>query len=172
MDIDQANLPINTSSEQSEQSESGETIKANSRSSSPNVSLYLDNSAEAPEPFIFGWTSVDSRTYPYPIPSQYISQIESTFTMPSQDNTSSFDVIPNQSSITQLSKHTYHDWRLRLKTSLGEASLAEFILTDQATPENLTERRKFVTNDLKALSVIQSTVDMNVFQIIAQYDTA
>lgn len=157
--------PIDTSSEHSDSDTI--TLQPNNLSISPTLFNHIYDQLEAPEPFLSGWDSVDPLTYPYHIPSRFLSHIE----MSTQSNTQSY-AIPNQSSITQLSKHTYHDWKLRLKRNLGAAGLAEFILYNQVKPDNPAERQKFKTNDLRALSVIQSTIDQSHFQIIAQCETA
>lgn len=168
MDIDQAEspIPIDTSSEHSD---SDTTIHPVSDTSIYPISTdHID--LEPPEPFLHGWSSVDLSTYPYPTPFtiSYLNSPE----MSSSLNSLTFDTIPNQSSITQLSKYTFHDWKLRLKTSLGAAGLSDYILLDQCPPTDPKEKRKFETNDLKALSVIQATVDKNHFQIIAQCENA
>lgn len=75
-------------------------------------------------------------------------------------------------NVTILKKGTFHEWKANIVTAFNAARLTPFVLTDQPLPDDPTKREEHIVKDYQALSVIQTTVDSEHFQLVANAQSA
>lgn len=78
----------------------------------------------------------------------------------------------NWSKIFKLTASTFFNWKRRLETTLSVRSLSNKISEDIAIPVEAKQRAYHIVNDLKAPEVIQSSCDVDIFNVISNCSTA
>lgn len=76
------------------------------------------------------------------------------------------------SNLTVLKKGTFHEWKAKIVTALNAARLVRFILTDQIPPDDASKLEEHTVRDYQALSIIQTLVDSEHFQLVANASSA
>lgn len=75
-------------------------------------------------------------------------------------------------NLTVLKKGSFHEWKAKIITALHAACLGPFILTDQSPPTDPSKLEEYTVRNYQALSIIQTFVDSEHFQLVANSSTA
>lgn len=116
-------------------------------------------------------TEDSNASYSTTIANQNInSDLPSISLMPSSDiKIPGFNPFSN---LTILKKGTFHEWKAKIITALSAARLGSFVLTDQSPPTDPVKLEEHTVRNFQALSIIQTTVDSEHFQLVANAQTA
>lgn len=75
-------------------------------------------------------------------------------------------------NLTVLKKGNFHEWKAKVVTALSAARLGPFILSDQSPPADPSKLDEYTVRNFQALSIIQSSVDSEHFQLFANLQSA
>lgn len=121
-------------------------------------------------------TEVSNSSYSTTVANQNNDPDRLSTPLPSMSLLSSSDTkIPGFnpfSNLTILKKGTFHEWKAKTITALSAARLGSFVLSDQTPPTDPTKLEEYTVRNFQALSVIQTTVDSENFQLVANARTA
>lgn len=87
----------------------------------------------------------------------------------SDTNITSFNPFSN---LTILKKRPFHKCKAKKITALNTARLGPFFLSDKLLPTEPTKLEEYTVRNYQALSVIQTTVKSEHFELVAKAQTA